>query len=59
MGWVCAAVLGRAAAQSIEFPLGEYSFEKIAQRLSVGGRRVVCAPALRQRLALVHLKPRS
>lgn len=59
VGCGCAAILGYAAAQPVEFPLGEYSFEEIAQRMSVGGRRVVCAPALRQRLAFVHLQPRS
>ncbi|MDW8051644.1 MAG: hypothetical protein RMJ83_04085, partial [Armatimonadota bacterium] len=48
-----------ACAQQVEFPLDYYSFEEIAQRMSVGGRRVDCARELRQRLAIIHIKPRS
>lgn len=50
---------GIALAQQVEFPLDYYSFEEIAQRMSVDGRRVDCARSLRQKLALVRLKPRS
>ncbi|MDM7460293.1 MAG: hypothetical protein P3X24_001385, partial [bacterium] len=50
---------GIARAQQVEFPLDYYSFEEIAQRMSVDGRRVDCARSLRQKLALVRLKPRS
>lgn len=46
-------------AQQVEFPLDYYSFEEIAQRMSVEGRRVDCARELRQRLAVIHLKPRE
>lgn len=48
-----------AHAQQVEFPLDYYSFEEIAQRMSVEGRKVDCARELRQRLAIVHMKPRS
>lgn len=48
-----------AVAQQVEFPLDYYSFEEIAQRMSVEGRQVDCARELRQRLALIHLKPRD
>ncbi|MCS7209370.1 MAG: hypothetical protein NZ874_07345 [Fimbriimonadales bacterium] len=50
-------IVGRA--QQVEFPLGYYSFEEIAQRLSVDGRRVECARELRQQIALIRLQPRS
>ena len=43
----------------VEFPLGYYSFAEIAQRMSVEGRTVECARDLQQRLAVIHLKPRS
>jgi hypothetical protein len=42
----------------VEFPLNWYSYPEIAQRLSVEGRTVKCAPNLQQCVALVHLKPR-
>ena len=35
------------------------TFPEIAQRLSVGGRKVTCSPALEQFAAYVYLKPRS
>lgn len=54
----CAASLAIATAQQIEFPLEFYSFVEIAQRMSIEGRRIECARDLRQRLALIHLKPR-
>jgi hypothetical protein len=54
----CAASLAIATAQQIEFPLEFYSFAEIAQRMSIEGRRIECARDLRQRLALIHLKPR-
>lgn len=58
-GFWCAAVLALASAQQqVEFPLDYYSFAEIAERMSVDGRRVDCARDLRQRLALIHLKPR-
>jgi hypothetical protein len=59
LGWWCAALLAPATAQQIEFPLSHYSFEEIARHMSVAGRRVSCAPEVRQRLALIYLKPRS
>ena len=59
MGCWCAASLSLATAQQVEFPLEFYSFAEIAQRMSVDGRRIECARDLRQRLALIHLKPRS
>ena len=59
MGCWCAASLAVATAQQVEFPLEFYSFAEIAQRMSTEGRRVECARDLRQRLALIHLKPRS
>jgi hypothetical protein len=59
LGCWCAASLAIATAQQVEFPLEFYSFAEIAQRMSVDGRRIECARDLRQRLALIHLKPRS
>ena len=59
MGCWCAASLSLATAQQIEFPLEFYSFAEIAQRMSIEGRRIECARDLRQRLALIHLKPRT
>jgi hypothetical protein len=59
LGCWCALSLGVATAQQVEFPLEFYSFAEIAQRMSIEGRRIECARDLRQRLALIHLKPRS
>jgi hypothetical protein len=59
LGCWCAASLSLATAQQVEFPLDYYSFAEIAQRMSTEGRRIECARDLRQRLALIHLKPRS
>jgi hypothetical protein len=59
LGCWCAASLAIATAQQVEFQLDYYSFAEIAQRMSVDGRRIECARDLRQRLALIHLKPRS
>jgi hypothetical protein len=59
LGCRCAASLSLATAQQVEFPLEFYSFAEIAQRMSIEGRRIECARDLRQRLALIHLKPRS
>jgi hypothetical protein len=59
IGCWCALSLGVATAQQVEFPLEFYSFAEIAQRMSIEGRRIECARDLRQRLALIHLKPRS
>jgi hypothetical protein len=59
LGCWCAASLAIATAQQVEFPLDYYSFAEIAQRMSTEGRRIECARDLRQRLALIHLKPRS
>jgi hypothetical protein len=59
LGCWCAASLSLATAQQVEFPLEFYSFAEIAQRMSIEGRRIECARDLRQRLALIHLKPRS
>jgi hypothetical protein len=58
LGCWCAASLAIATAQQVEFPLEFYSFAEIAQRMSIAGRRIECARDLRQRLALIHLKPR-
>jgi hypothetical protein len=58
LGCWCAASLAVATAQQVEFPLDYYSFAEIAQRMSIEGRRIECARDLRQRLALIHLKPR-
>lgn len=63
-GWIVGCIAGlflwaTALAQQVEFPLDYYSFEEIAQRMSVEGRRVDCARELRQRLAVIHLKPRD
>jgi hypothetical protein len=59
LGCWCAASLSLATAQQVEFPLEFYSFAEIAQRMSIEGRRIECARDLRQRLALIHLKPRT
>ena len=60
LGCVIGALLqGSAMTQQVEFPLDYYSFEEIARRMSVDGRRVDCARSLSQKLALVRLKPRS
>jgi hypothetical protein len=59
VGCWCALSLGVATAQQVEFPLEFYSFAEIAQRMSIEGRRIECARDLRQRLALIHLQPRS
>jgi len=59
LGCWCAASLSLATAQQVEFPLEFYSFVEIAQRMSIEGRRIECARDLQQRLALIHLKPRS
>jgi len=58
LGCWCITLLATSTAQRIGFPPSCYSFEEIARHMSVGGRRVECAPDLRQRLALIHLKPR-
>jgi hypothetical protein len=59
LGCWCAASLSLATAQQVEFPLEFYSFAEIAQRMSIEGRRIECARDLSQRLALIHLKPRT
>lgn len=46
-------------ANSVEFPLGWYSFADIAQRMSVEGRMIVCSPELQSRMALLSIKPRE
>ncbi|BCW95377.1 MAG: hypothetical protein WHS44_00440 [Fimbriimonadales bacterium] len=62
---VCVSVVGLmaafalAAGQTVEFPVGYYFYEEIAQRMSVGGRRVACAPELSDSVALLRLKPRE
>lgn len=62
---VCVSVVGLmaafalAAGQTVEFPVGYYFYEEIAQRMSVGGRRVACAPELSDLVALLRLKPRE
>jgi hypothetical protein len=53
------ATLAVAGGQTVSFPIGYYSYEDIAQRMSVGGRRVVCSPDLNNAIVLLHLKPRD
>ncbi len=48
-----------ALEPQVAFPLGWYSFPQIAEGFSVGRRRVECTSDLRQRVALLHLKPRA
>lgn len=55
-GWLTLCVGG---AQQVEFAPDFYSFEEIAKKLSVGRHKVVCAPELRERVALVALQPRE
>ncbi len=47
-----------APQAKIAFKRGYYAFEEIARQLSVEGCTVVCEPSLRQRMALLSLKPR-
>ncbi len=47
-----------AQSAQVAYPTDYYSFEEIARALSVEGRTVTCDPALRQRMALLSLKPR-
>ncbi len=54
-----AMTLALARGQTVEFPIGYYSYAEIAQRMSVGGRRVVCAPELNDAMTLLRLKPRE
>lgn len=51
--------ISSALAQRVEFSLDVYSYPEIAKRLSVGGRKVSCDPALSQKLAVIGLKPRE
>jgi len=53
------ATLAVAGGQTVSFPIGYYSYEDIAQHMSVGGRRVVCSPDLNNAIVLLHLKPRD
>jgi hypothetical protein len=53
------ATLALASGQTVGFPIGYYSYEDIAQRMSVGGKRVVCSPELNDAIVLLHLKPRD
>ncbi|MCS7208257.1 MAG: HaeII family restriction endonuclease [Fimbriimonadales bacterium] len=55
-GWLTLCV---GKAQQVEFAPDFFSFEEIAKKLSVGGHKVVCAPELRERVALVALQPRE
>ncbi len=61
--WIVSMLLVRGLAQDasqtlVGFRTDYYSFEEIARALSVGKRTVTCDPALRQRIALLSLKPR-
>lgn len=59
LGCVLALAWGFAGVAQVEFPLNYYSFEEIAQRLSVEGCTVECARDLQGRLAVIRLNSRS
>ncbi len=48
-----------ASAQSVQFEAHYYTFEEIAQRMSVGEHKVVCDPNLKLRMALMSVAPRQ
>jgi hypothetical protein len=53
------ASLALACGQTVEFPIGYYSYDEIARMMSTAHRRVECAPELKDSVALLRLKPRD
>jgi hypothetical protein len=53
------ATLALASGQTVEFPIGYYSYDEIAQIMSTAHRRVECSPELKDSVALLRLKPRE
>jgi hypothetical protein len=53
------ATLALACGQTVEFPIGYYSYDEIAQIMSTAHRRVECSPELKDSVALLRLKPRE
>jgi hypothetical protein len=53
------ATLALACGQTVEFPIGYYSYDEIARIMSTAHRRVECAPELKDSVALLRLKPRD
>jgi hypothetical protein len=53
------AALALACGQTVEFPIGYYSYDEIARMMSTAHRRVECAPELKGRVVLLRLKPRD
>jgi hypothetical protein len=53
------ASLALACGQTVEFPIGYYSYDEIARTMSTAHRRVECAPELKGRVVLLRLKPRD
>jgi len=53
------AALALACGQTVEFPIGYYSYDEIARMMSTAHRRVECAPELKDRVVLLRLKPRD
>jgi hypothetical protein len=53
------ASLALACGQTVEFPIGYYSYDEIARMMSTAHRRVECAPELKGRVVLLRLKPRD
>jgi hypothetical protein len=53
------ATLALACGQTVEFPIGYYSYDEIARMMSTAHRRVECAPELKGRVVLLRLKPRD
>lgn len=53
------ASLALACGQTVEFPIGYYSYDEIARMMSTAHRRVECAPELKDRVVLLRLKPRD
>jgi hypothetical protein len=53
------AALALACGQTVEFPIGYYSYDEIARMMSTAHRRVECSPELKDSIALLRLKPRD
>jgi hypothetical protein len=53
------ATLALACGQTVEFPIGYYSYDEIARMMSTAHRRVECAPELKDSVVLLRLKPRD
>ena len=49
------ATLALASGQTVEFPIGYYSYDEIARMMSTAHRQVECAPELKGRVALLRL----